>query len=301
MTQEMDKVLYDSVKQLELSEAELRRFCYPRPHSQSKKCQLFNINKSYNNVMPGPLTRTCKRCGKVYHIDKHGHHIIQETCAHHWGKLSRTLSPYYYCCKRPRYSEPCTTAEHHVTEEIDPDNLTGYIHTGRDSSVNTIGIYALDCEMVYTTDGMDVAAISVVDWKRRLVYETLVKPDAPIVDYNTKLSGLTEQQFRKVTTQLHDVHKKLLTLFGSHSILVGHGLDHDLMRLKVIHDHVVDTSILYPHPKGLPIRNSLSFLKERHLGLGKTSNFAYKCRGDAEATMMLVLAKRNKGRRQYNC
>ncbi|XP_045619874.2 exonuclease GOR-like [Procambarus clarkii] len=280
--------LYSRLQQKELSEADLRRFCFPRPHSQPGRAQLFNIDQSFNTVIPGRRSRNCRRCKTVYSIDNLGRVLTKDTCAHHWGKLSRTAYPYYYCCNLPLGSRPCSTAPQHVSEEIDPNNLTGFINTSLNSSVTSEAIYALDCEMVFTTAGMDVAAISIVDSNCQLVYETLVHPDDPIVDYNTEHSGLSRNMFQGVSTLLKDVHAKLLTLVGSRTILVGHGLDHDLMRLKVIHDHVVDTSVLFPHPRGFPTRNSLNFLKERFGGGLRSSSYGLKCRADAEAVMHIV-------------
>ncbi len=47
-------------------------------------------------------------------------------------------------------------------------------------------VYALDCEMCYTTKGLQLARVSVVDMHLKPVYEKLVKPSCPIVDYNTR-------------------------------------------------------------------------------------------------------------------
>lgn len=290
--QPVNKMLYSCLQRLEMSESDLRRFCFPRAlPSQPGKAQLFNIKQSYNRVIPGYHRRTCRRCNTVYAIHDNGRPVIAETCTHHWGKLSHTNRPIYHCCTKPRTSLPCSTAPQHVSEDIDPDNLTGFINTGLNSHISTESIYALDCEMLYTTAGMDLAAISIVDSNCHLVYETMVLPDAPIIDYNTEYSGLKEEHFRGVTTRLGDVHGKLLSLVGSRTILVGHGLDHDLLRLKVIHDRIVDTSAVYPHPKGFPVRHKLSALMDIHFGMKTKPSSTFKCRGDAEAAMKLACRK----------
>ncbi|XP_069935628.1 putative exonuclease GOR [Cherax quadricarinatus] len=283
----VDKDFYNKLQGMKMSEDDLRRFCFPRSHWQSGKAQLFNIEQSFNTTIHGPRSRTCKRCNTVYRVDNEGCAVNLETCVHHWAKVSRSVNPYYHCCKRPINSPPCATAPQHVTEEIDQFNLTGFINTSLNQSLTAKAIYAIDCEMLYTKTGMDVAAISIVDSECQLVYETLILPESPIVDYNTGHSGLTMQQFRHVSTRLADVHAKLLTLFGSRTILVGHGLDHDLLRLKVIHDHIIDTSVLFPHPKGFPIRNSLSYLVSKY-GMQFTSFSGLKCQSDAKAAMYLV-------------
>ena len=47
-------------------------------------------------------------------------------------------------------------------------------------------VYALDCEMCYTTIGLELTRISVIDMNLKAVYESLVKPSHTIVDYNTR-------------------------------------------------------------------------------------------------------------------
>jgi RNA exonuclease 1 len=40
-------------------------------------------------------------------------------------------------------------------------------------------------------------------------------------------------------------------------IFVGHGLENDLRALRIVHGNVVDTSVIFPHPNGLPYHRSL--------------------------------------------
>lgn len=49
-------------------------------------------------------------------------------------------------------------------------------------------------------------------------------------------------------------------MFNSKSILIGHSLESDFKALKLIHDSVVDTSILYPHKMGPPKKRALKTL-----------------------------------------
>lgn len=44
---------------------------------------------------------------------------------------------------------------------------------------------------------------------------------------------------------------------GKDTIIVGHGLENDLNALRIIHHNILDTAILFPHPAGMPFRNSL--------------------------------------------
>jgi len=48
------------------------------------------------------------------------------------------------------------------------------------------GVYALDCEMCYTTQGLELTRVTVIDEDCNVIHETLVKPQNPIIDYNTR-------------------------------------------------------------------------------------------------------------------
>jgi len=91
----------------------------------------------------------------------------------------------------------------------------------------------MDCEMCYTSEGGEVTRITIVSSDLRIVYNTLVKPENPVVDYNTRFSGITERDLKHVTTTLKDVQAFLLNLLSSKTILIGHALGSDLRALRV--------------------------------------------------------------------
>lgn len=55
-----------------------------------------------------------------------------------------------------------------------------------DIAVEEQGVYALDCEMCYTTYGLELTRVTVINEDCNVMYETLVKPQNPIIDYNTR-------------------------------------------------------------------------------------------------------------------
>lgn len=152
-------------------------------------------------------------------------------------------------------------------------NINGYVETQQTSSTEQLlnaktasNIYALDCEMCYTTHGLELARVSIVDVHLRDVYEALVKPEAEVLDYNTRWSGLTEQTYtQRKTKTLQEVQADLLRMFNRDTILVGHSLESDFKALKLIHPCVVDTSVVFPHKAGPPYKRALRNLMSEYL------------------------------------
>ncbi|CAD6571093.1 MAG: hypothetical protein ASARMPREDX12_004128 [Alectoria sarmentosa] len=142
----------------------------------------------------------------------------------------------------------------------DEDIEKGSVTDGRN-------ILAMDCEMCRVEDGdMALTRISLVEWDGNVLLDELVKPDKPIVDYLTPYSGITPAKLENVTTKLKDIQDRLLKEITPKHILIGHSLNSDLMALKLTHPFVIDTSILYPHPRGPPMKSSLKWLAQKYLG-----------------------------------
>ncbi|KAL8728071.1 MAG: hypothetical protein Q9181_005482 [Wetmoreana brouardii] len=175
-----------------------------------------------------------------------------------------------------------------------PDNDVddGSLNAGRT-------ILAMDCEMC-KVDGDDAALtrISLVGWDGEVVVDELVKPDKPIFDYLTQFSGITAESLDPVTTTLADIQKRLLDILTPQTILVGHSLNFDLVALKLTHPFVIDTSILYQHPRGPPLKSSLKWLAQKYLareiqkGHGSVGHDSVE---DSRACLDLVKMKCEKG------
>lgn len=160
--------------------------------------------------------------------------------------------------------------------------------------------YGLDCEMVVTEDDkFSLARISLVDWHGKTIIDKYVKPSLPIKNYNTQYSGITPELLENVTTGLPDIQRELLGLLGPDAILLGHSLESDLNALKLTHPFVVDTSIIYPHVRGLPLRSPLRFLTSRYLKreIQKGGANGHDSVEDALAVLDLVRLKCEKGPR----
>ncbi|KAI9677989.1 MAG: hypothetical protein M1817_005933 [Caeruleum heppii] len=135
-------------------------------------------------------------------------------------------------------------------------------------------------------------------WDGNVVLDKLVKPSRPVIDYLTPYSGVTEKMLHSVTTTLEDVQQDLVALLQPDAILIGHSLNADLTALKMTHPYIVDTSIIYPHPVGPPLKSKLKFLAQKYLnreiqkGHGTVGHNSIE---DARAVLDLVKQKCDKG------
>lgn len=81
-----------------------------------------------------------------------------------------------------------------------------------------------------------------------------------------RYSGITAAKLEPVTTTLRDVQSRILKLLHPRTILIGHSLNSDLDALRLTHPFIVDTSIIYQHPRGPPLKSSLKWLSQKYLG-----------------------------------
>ncbi|RZC87214.1 hypothetical protein C5167_042145 [Papaver somniferum] len=192
---------------------------------------------------------------------------------------------------------------------------------------------AIDCEMVLCEDGTEaVVQVCVVDQNLEVKLDTLVKPNKPIVDYRSEITGITAKDLEGVTCSLADVQKSMKKLLSHGTILIGHSLNCDLRALKLDHARVIDTSLIFRCTDGTTRRKpSLCHLSKASSQLffyesqqshqfpplhltGWSSNLLlgasglivlghdlrekgapHNCLADARAAIKLVLAKLEKG------
>lgn len=107
-------------------------------------------------------------------------------------------------------------------------------------------MFGLDCEMVRTAKAEnELARVSIVDENYQSVYETLVRPSNPIIDYLTPWSGITKEMMEGATKTLLQVQDDVAALLPSDAILVGQSLNCDLSAMKIMHPYVIDTSVIF--------------------------------------------------------
>jgi RNA exonuclease 1 len=228
------------------------------------------------------IMKSCKRCNKTFQITSKSflYSPSNSECVFHWGKLrsmrfNKSIEQKYSCCSGDLNSGGCETGKHVYDGDYDGNsegkNILGYIETIKNSisddtkSKSSSNIFALDCEMCYTTKGLELARVSIVDINLKEVYESIVKPECQVLDYNTRWSGLTEESLRNCNKNINQVQNELLKFLNRDSILIGHSLDSDFKALKLIHKTVIDTSCVFPHKMGPPIKRALRNLMSEYL------------------------------------
>uniref|UniRef100_A0A4W4EM25 Exonuclease domain-containing protein n=1 Tax=Electrophorus electricus TaxID=8005 RepID=A0A4W4EM25_ELEEL len=288
--------LYQKLKAYVLSEEQLQEHGYPRPHPQrSGHAILVNVPEKKNN---DPFSKICCRCGAEYKVNANGSCIRKEECSHHWGRLRRYRvsggwETQYSCCSGAVGSPGCQVVRQHV-QDGRKDSLDGYVKTFSKPLPpdGNGGVYALDCEMCYTKQGLELTRVTVIDSSLKVVYDTFVKPESIVVDYNTRFSGVTEEDLESATIRLRDVQAVLLNMFSAESILIGHSLESDLFALKLLHSMVVDTAIVFPHRLGLPYKRALRNVMADYLKRIIQDNVeGHDSSEDAAACMELMMWK----------
>ncbi|XP_041474134.1 small RNA degrading nuclease 5-like isoform X4 [Lytechinus variegatus] len=174
-----------------------------------------------------------------------------------------------------------------------PDD-PGCVHTSHVECVNDQSpIIGIDCEMVLTSAGSELARVSVTDEKGKMLYNSLVKPTNPVRDYLTKYSGITKKLLDPVETRLADAQKAVIGVLPEDAILVGQGLENDLRALKIYHPHCVDTSNMFT-ASGRRVK--LKLLAKEYLNRDiQCSTAGHDSIEDAVASMDLFKLKLAKG------
>ncbi|XP_050717925.1 titin homolog isoform X2 [Eriocheir sinensis] len=265
------ETFYKHLLKYVLTEEQLGENGYPGPDPEEKGKAIVQKIDTRKKISPSALERYCDRCSVLYSVDKWGFPKSSAPCVFHWGRAYKKrkyglFETSYSCCGGEQGSEGCSQATTHVSQNYNPKNLRGYVRTiSKDMSSSNKELYALDCEMCYTTEGNELTRVTVIAWDGNVVYEQLVKPDNPILDYNTRFSGITESDMEEVTLTIRDVQAALLARFSDKTILIGHSLESDLHALKLIHNTVVDTSVVFPHKMGAPYKRALKNLAAEYL------------------------------------
>lgn len=226
-------------------------------------------------------------------------------CTYHPAKARRPISKdradkivkdsIYACCNEGvGQTSGCVTAPNHVFKVSDPKRLAlvmPFRETPATSSKpGPHRAVCFDCEMGYTTKGFELIRLTATSWPGgEGLLDVLVRPLGEVLDLNSQFSGVFPKHYADAMPynsrpnggiQAFDAGNKpqlrvvespaaardlLFELLTPETPLIGHALENDLNAARIIHPSIVDTVLLYPHPRGLPIRFGLKVLMKKHL------------------------------------
>jgi hypothetical protein len=219
-------------------------------------------------------------------------------CTHHWGRKryperlpgkNNAREMHWTCCQRDIGSPGCSIAEHHVFKVTEAKRLAlllPFERTPRAGPGVSEKAVCFDCEMGYTTQGLELIRLTVVNWSDgHELLDVLVRPIGEILDLNSRFSGVWPKEYTEAVPYVADnaadkhpegrlgivdspttARKLLFSLIDTTTVLIGHAIENDLNAVRIVHPNIIDTVMLYPHPRGLPLRLGLKMLVQKHLG-----------------------------------
>ena len=249
----------------------------------------------------------CKTRFKVFEGRREGDGVLASggACKYHWGKLVRPVrartdamtgqgETVLSCCNDAvGQSSGCSEAPNHVFKTSSAAGLASvvqFVQTPENDRPDLPKAVCLDCEMGYTTRGMELIRFTATSWPTgKTVADVLVRPVGDILDLNSRFSGVWPRHIadalpyepgNEVPEEDDDVEDKtpkyimespaaaralLFDSISPETPLLGHALENDVNALRMIHPCIVDSALLYPHKAGLPYRKGLKALMASEL------------------------------------
>lgn len=190
----------------------------------------------------------CDRCKGEYLIKDMLDKSDMDSCVYHPArikimKVDGLKEKVYGCCEDALGSTGCSRGPH-VYKDVELSTLHKKIPflptPSRDPNSTTCqNLVALDCEMGYTTAGMELIRLTAVDQHMNVLLDELVLPSNMIIDLNTHYSGI--KTLEGVKYDLPSLRQKLFKFIDQDTIIVGHGLENDMNALRIIHTKIIDT------------------------------------------------------------
>lgn len=250
---------------------------------------------------------TCDRCHTRFQVfssrrAEDGALSTGGSCTHHPSKARRPppkdkadksdRESLYLCCNEVvGRSAGCTTAPTHVFKVSEAKRLALILPfeatPENDRLEGKRTAVCFDCEMGYTTYGMELIRLTATSWPSgSVLLDTLVRPLGVVLDLNSRYSGVWPDDFTSalpsdtpLPSHTADGEQSPLPIASSPAVarsllfnlispttpLIGHALENDLNATRIIHPCIVDTCLLFPHVRGLPMRHGLKHLMKKYL------------------------------------
>lgn len=291
------------------------------------------VDQARNGVEASQGWEVCDRCKSRFQVypgrrEEDGALTSGGKCTYHYGRARRPVKEkadtghkdtVYTCCNQTLGTPGCTTAESHVFKVSEAKRLAlimpfkGTTVQGPSPPDHAI---CFDCEMGYTTQGLELIRLTATTWPDgEELLDVLVRPIGEILDLNSRFSGVwpadysnsvpyaadtrisqDEQGSRRrlpLVNSPAEARELLLSHLTTTTPLMGHAIENDLNSTRIIHPTIIDTVLLYPHPRGLPIRHGLKMLVKKHLNrdIQMGGDKGHDSKEDARAAGELVRLK----------
>ncbi|KAH1315670.1 RNA exonuclease 3 [Aspergillus fumigatus] len=274
----------------------------------------------------------CDRCGGRFQVfpgrREDGSLTTGGQCTYHPGKpyypprrqtdhITGARDAYFPCCNESiGTSSGCTKGNTHVFKVSESKRLASILQfeeTPTQADKGPQQPVCFDCEMGYTTLGLELIRLTAVSWPQgKLLLDILVRPMGEILDLNSRFSGVFPEHYQKaipykstsspsttgdgalqVVESPAAARALLFKFLQPDTPLIGHAIDNDLNACRIIHPTIIDTVLLYPHPRGLPIRMGLKALVKKYLDrdIQTKGSQGHDSKEDAIATGDLVRVK----------
>ncbi|EKD12811.1 uncharacterized protein L3040_006965 [Drepanopeziza brunnea f. sp. 'multigermtubi'] len=251
----------------------------------------------------------CDRCKSRFQVfpgrrEEDGALASGGKCTYHFGKpywqersatdpKAKREKKFRCCGESLGESTGCTTSENHVFKISEVKRLAAILNfekTPENPEKFSDRPVCIDGEMCYTVYGLELVRLTATSWPTgSLLFDVLVRPIGPILDLNSRYSGVWPKDLAEALpwsadspshpAALDPEAKSALRIVDSPAAarailfsylspdtpLIGHGLENDLNASRIIHPTIIDTALLYPHKAGLPYRNGLKMLMQTHL------------------------------------
>jgi len=264
-----------------------------------------DIEQARKGVEASQGWEECDRCKSRFQVfpgrrESDGALTSGGKCTYHYGKARRPVKEkadtghkdtIYTCCNQTLGTPGCTTAESHVFKVSEAKRLAlimpfkGTTIQGPSPPDHAV---CFDCEMGYTTRGLELIRLTATAWPDgEELLDVLVRPIGEVLDLNSRFSGVWPTDYANSITYAADAkvsqdeqgsgrrlplvdspdeaRELLLGHLTITTPLMGHAIENDLNSARIIHPTIIDTVLLYPHPRGLPIRHGLKMLVKKHL------------------------------------